>query len=90
VTLLGHSVDWVTVHQASFAAFAVSAGLHVLGRLVPALRLVQPRAGRRVAGGTARVLALLLAMAVAGGAASFVLDAAGSWRHQQSDVESGP
>jgi hypothetical protein len=127
VTLLGHSVDWVTLHQVSFAAFAVSVGLHVLGRLVPALRLVRPRPGParasrpppgatrrcrrcrhaatatsagtnrtsrqrapRVAGGAARVMALIFAMAVAGGAAFFVLGAAGSWRHQQVDVELAP
>ena len=39
VTLLGFRVDWVTIHQAFFAVWAGATGLHLLGRIVPALRM---------------------------------------------------
>jgi hypothetical protein len=46
-TVLGHQVSWLTAHQASFIVWAVATGLHVLGRLVPAVRLSRTPAGER-------------------------------------------
>jgi hypothetical protein len=82
LTALGQRVDWVTVHQVLFLLFAVAAGLHVLARLVPAMRLtVVPRvATGRVAGGRHRLLVLVLAVAVAAGAAALTVSADGAWR----------
>ena len=46
VTVLGFRVDWVTLHQGFFAAWVGAVGLHLLGRIVPALRAtVAPRPG---------------------------------------------
>ena len=89
VTVLGHRIDWVTVHQVSFAAWAVSTGLHVLGRLVPALRVTRLGATARVAGGASRAVALLLALAVAALAAVLVLGASDSWRHDVFELRDG-
>jgi hypothetical protein len=38
-TVLGRSVDAVTIHQAMFIGWGVATGLHVLARLVPAAQL---------------------------------------------------
>jgi hypothetical protein len=39
LTLVGFRVDWVTLHQGFFIAWCAAVGLHLLGRIVPALRL---------------------------------------------------
>jgi len=80
VSALGQRVDWVTVHQALFLLFAVVVGLHVLARVIPALRLtVVPRVEARVAGGRHRLLVLVLAVLVAAGSAAIVVTAAHPW-----------
>lgn len=80
VSALGQRVDWVTVHQALFILFAVAVGLHVLARVIPALRLtVVPRVEARVAGGRHRLVVLVLAVLVAAGSAAIVVSAAHPW-----------
>jgi hypothetical protein len=82
VSALGQRVDWVTVHQGLFLVWAVVTGLHVLARLVPALRLSTGRsAGGRVAGTAPRVAVLVATGVVAAVSAGLVLSVAGAWRH---------
>lgn len=70
-------VSWVSLHQITFVIWAGATGLHLVGRLVVALRIVVlRRAGDRVPGrvrrltlaGTALVVAVLLALLLAGNA----------------------
>lgn len=82
LTLLGQRLDYVTVHQAAFAVWAVATGLHILARIVPALQLTVVRRDERrsVPGQPWRgtVLAVTAAVAVAG--AFLVLGSAGDWK----------
>ena len=86
-TLLGQRIDWVTLHQAMFVVFDVVAGLHVLARIVPAVRLAagrrkeNPGRSRWIPGELPRWAVLALAVAVAGLTAALVLPAASSWHH---------
>jgi hypothetical protein len=80
VSVLGFGLDWVTIHQASFAVWVAVTGIHVLTRLVPALRLTLGGSSRAtVPGNAVRVAALLLTAAVAVGAAGVLVHAEGSW-----------
>ncbi|MCW2694097.1 MAG: hypothetical protein JWM67_2701 [Mycobacterium sp.] len=87
LTVLGHDVNWVTLHQVLFIAWGVLTGLHVLARLVPALRLTVVRAAgpAGVPGRAGRGLALLAAGVVAVAVATLVLGAAQSWRHDAGE-----
>jgi hypothetical protein len=66
-SLLGQRVDLITLHQASFAVWAVATGLHTLGRTYPALRTTvlsdDHTRSRRVPGRLVRSC-VLVAMAV--------------------------
>jgi hypothetical protein len=87
VTAPGLRVDWVTVHQGTFIVWAMATGLHVLGRLVPALRLtLVPTAPTRVPGVRRRALVLIATGLLAVVASVWVLAASGSW---QSDDRGG-
>ena len=77
VGVLGYQVSALTVHQASFVIWAVATGLHVLGRLVPAARLLTERTA--VPGGVARILSLVGIGVVAALTAVLVYGAAASW-----------
>ena len=75
VSTLGLRVDWITVHQATFAVWATATGLHLLGRIVLALQLTvlagraRPIPGlmRRVClFGVATVIAVVLAVLLVG------------------------
>jgi hypothetical protein len=80
VSMLGFRVDWVTVHQGFFAVWAVVAGLHVLGRIVPALRAtVKPGAGRVVPGRWVRALWFVAMVASAAALAVLLLRGDASW-----------
>ncbi len=71
----------LTWHKASFLVWATATGLHLLGRAIPALRLMLPAAAHRpVPGRALRVTTLVLTMAVAAGAAVLLLGQAGPWR----------
>lgn len=80
VDLLGFRVDWVTLHQGFFAVWVMATGLHLLGRIVPALRitLAAPH-GSAVPGSWARWLVLALAAASAAALAVALVHADGSW-----------
>ena len=74
VTLPLVRVDWLFLHQATFAVWATVTGLHLLGRLVPALQIVARnrqrlrmpgRVGRSLAAATVIVVAVLLAVLLA-------------------------
>jgi hypothetical protein len=79
VTGFGQSVNWLTLHQASFAVWAVATGLHVLARLGPSLRLARaPRRGRHDGTGL-RVLAVTATLVLAAVLAWLVLGQADSW-----------
>ena len=86
LSLLGFRADWVTAHQAFFAVWAAAAGLHLLGRIVPALRatvLHGPGGDRAVPGRWARVLWFAV-MAVGAAALAVVLvHADTSWSAQR-------
>jgi len=72
LTALGLRIDWVTVHQGAFVAWAIATGLHLLARIIPALRLtgrqlsthpkVPGLVGRAVVISTAMGIAVLLAI----------------------------
>lgn len=82
VTLIGFRASWVTLHQAFFAAWAVAAGLHLLGRIVPALRITLVRGagpGPAVPGRWARALCLAAMVATAAALAVALVQADGSW-----------
>ncbi|HEX4226316.1 MAG TPA: hypothetical protein VHZ97_28395, partial [Pseudonocardiaceae bacterium] len=71
--VLGYQVSALTVHQASFVVWAVVTGLHTLGRLVPATRLIT---GIAVVPGTvARIVGLVGVAVVAILAAVLIYDA---------------
>jgi hypothetical protein len=82
VTALGFRLDWITVHQVAFAAWATATGLHLLGRIVPALRLtfLADRA-RRIPGGPRRGSVFVLAAVTAGLLAVVLVGAEGNWGH---------
>ena len=89
VTLLGFRIDWITLHQASFAVWATVTGLHLLGRIVPALRLTfgrtrDPAIPGRPGRGGAAVLVLVVAAALA----VVLVRADGTWGHD--DFRHGP
>lgn len=94
LSAMGVRIDWVTVHQAAFVAWAVVTGLHVLGRFVPALRLtvIRPEGNRQVPGVATRVVLLLATGVVAVVASLVVLSATGSWQsdHGQPAHEGTP
>lgn len=82
VDVLGLRVDWVTAHQAFFAVWAVAAGLHLLGRIVPALRTTLVRGsgpGTTVPGWRARAFCVVAMLAAAAALAVVLVRADGSW-----------
>ena len=87
-TLVGFRVDWITVHQAAFAAWAAVTGVHLLGRIVPALTLTFRGRGRgKVPGGRARTGLVGVAAALAVTLAVLLVQADGTWAHD--DVRHG-
>lgn len=81
---LGFRINWITLHQAAFIGWAVTTGLHVLARLVPAARLVgrRSRDGSTVPGSVLRIGVLGLAAATAVLAAVLLVHADGSWHEE--------
>jgi hypothetical protein len=80
VSLLGYRISWVSLHQIAFAVWASATGVHLLGRIVPALRIVF-RAGtpRQLPGGVPRVILNVLVITLAIGLAFVLLHADASW-----------
>lgn len=87
LTLLGHGLSLVTVHQAVFWVWAGSTGLHLLARLVPALRLASGREGR-APGSSRRAGVLVTAVAAAAVLAVLLSGTASAWGHD--DRSAGP
>lgn len=88
VSTLGFRVDWITVHQATFAVWAVATGLHLLGRIVLALQLtVRADRTRPVPGRIRRVTLLGVATVTAAVLAFLLIGAEGTWGHD--DFEPG-
>jgi hypothetical protein len=78
-SLPGLPVSMLMLHKATFLGWAAVTGVHVLGRLVPALRLtVAP--GRAVPGRYPRAAAVVLSVIAGAVAASLVLAGASAWR----------
>jgi len=97
--LAGRPLGLLLLHKASFVVWAAVTGLHVLGRAIPAVRLMLPApASAPVAGRTLRISTLVLTMVVAACTAVLLLGRAGPWRtdshhrHHRPGVEriSGP
>lgn len=82
---LGQRVDAITLHQGSFLVWAVVTGLHTLGRLVPAVQTVLPRAStaRAVPGRRLRLVTVVLAALLAVVTAVVVLRGANAWQHDR-------
>lgn len=82
-TVAGLRVDWLTLHQGSFVVWGAATGLHVLARLVPAVREVAARSGQgpQIPGFALRGLVLTLAVAVAVATTTLLVYADGSWQH---------
>jgi hypothetical protein len=82
LSLVGFEVSWVTLHQGFFVVWVGATGLHLLGRLVPALVLTSGRArGLRVPGGWARLALIGSSATVAVLLAVLLVRADGSWGH---------
>jgi hypothetical protein len=90
--LLGQHIDIIMLHKASFLAWAVVTGLHVLFRAIPALRLTLFRGAGSpgIPGRVRRVGTLVLALMVAAVAAVIVLDRSAAWRSQPRHFERPP
>jgi hypothetical protein len=77
----GFRADWVTLHQGFFAVWVTATGLHVLGRLVPALRITTPGEGGQggIPGTAARRLLLVAMTASMVVLAAVLVHSAGNW-----------
>jgi hypothetical protein len=75
-SVLGYRVSALTVHQGTFILWAVVTGLHTLGRIWPAARIV---ADGPVPGRLPRAAILTLTLVVAAVAAVILLGLSGSW-----------
>ncbi len=80
-SVVGQRVSWITVHQALFVVWGVATGLHLLGRIVPALRLTLQRGAAPVPGVLSRGGLLAAAAVVAVVLAVVLVGADGSWQH---------
>lgn len=76
----GAALDALMVHKAAFVVWLGVTAPHVLGRLVPALRLTLPRWAPAVPGGFWRGAAIVLTMVAAVVAAVLVLSSVGPWQ----------
>lgn len=92
VILLGQRIDLLSLHQASFAVFAVAAGAHLLARFVPAVVLATERGHRedgRLRGRGPRVAVLVAALVAGVLAAVLILPAAAPWRDDRGGFPGG-
>ncbi len=80
VTALGLGVSWVSVHQGFFAVWCVATGLHLLGRIVPALRIsFGPERVTRLPGTWVRAALVVACAVLAVALAVTLVHADGSW-----------
>ncbi len=81
-SLWGTPVSALFLHQASFAVWLAATTLHVLGRAVPALRILGARVTPGVVGGRlARSAALVLVACLAAWLAVVLYAAVPAWQH---------
>ena len=81
VDVLGVRLDWLGLHQTSFWAWFVAMTAHVLGRTLPAVRLL---VRRRVAPGIGfRVAAVTTSLVLAAVTAVWLVGAEGTWGHDR-------
>ena len=90
VTVLGHGVSPLTLHQATFLLFGVCVGLHILARVLPAALLATGRAKlgarpERVPGRAARFGLVSGGMVAAVLAVVLVLPTLSDWNHHLFD-----
>lgn len=78
-SLWGTPTSLLFLHQASFAVWVVATSLHVLGRLVPAARIIRGRAASAVEGRALRGLVVLAVLAVAVWVATIILAGSAGW-----------
>lgn len=78
-TVAGQRADWVTLHQGLFIVWAVATALHLLGRIVPALRIATRQGAGPVPGRVVRVVTMVVALAAAAALAVLLVHADGSW-----------
>ena len=84
--LWGTPASPLFLHQASFAVWVTVTSLHVLGRIVPALRIVSGRAtSAGVDGRWVRLALLVVVLAGAVWLAVVVLGGSADWTHQVFD-----
>jgi hypothetical protein len=81
-TVVGQRVDVLTLHQGSFAVWAVATGLHVLARLLPAWQCAAGGSAA-VPGPRARLLVIAGSLVVAALCALLVLAHPGGWNHDE-------
>lgn len=86
-------LDMLTLHQGTFIVFGVATGLHILGRTIPAWKLVSGRVERTVAersgvpGGKARIAAVFVTLVAAVITATLVLGASTGWRNDRGGFD---
>jgi hypothetical protein len=88
VTVFGFGINAVTIHQVAFAAWLVITGLHVLGRTVPAIKVLtaSTRRHRPVPGAGQRAATIVAAIVVSVATALIVVDLSGAWtQHRFGD-----
>lgn len=93
-TVAGFRIDWLFLHQASFAVWFAAMALHVLGRTIPALRTAQRalRRPRAVDGIVLRLVSIVLAMAIGAALATWLVGKEGGWArgHDHADRVGAP
>jgi hypothetical protein len=82
VTVAGFSVSALTIHQASFIAWAAATVIHLLARTVPAIKLArgEPHTGP-VPGAGLRAFALVGTVVIGVAVALLVVHLSGDWTH---------
>ena len=89
--LVGFRVGWLTLHQGFFLAWAATTGLHLLGRIVPAVLLTVGSARRRgLPGRPSRLTAAVVVGAAAVVLALVLVGTEGTWGHDDFHGHHGP
>ncbi len=80
VSLAGFRINWLAIHQGAFAVWATATGIHLVGRIVPAVRIVGRTAtSARLPGGTTRLILSGVVIAAAIGLAFLLVHADTGW-----------
>jgi len=80
MSFLGFGLSWVAVHKGFFVVWGAATGLHLLGRIVPALMLTVSGSPRlHVPGGSARSVLIGAAAAIAVVLAVLLVRTEGTW-----------